>query len=288
MSYTIFTDSCCDLPAATAAMMGIIALPLHTTIDGKTYADMLDGSGVDIKWFYEKMREKLPATTSAINIDAFINAFEPELAAGRDVLFMGLSSGLSSTYQTGAMAAEELSAKYPERKIYAVDTLGASLGQGLLVYLTAKQREAGATVEEARDYAENTKFHLAHWFTVDDLFHLKRGGRVSAAVAIVGSMLGIKPVLHVDDEGHLINMEKVRGRRKAIERLAEKAVELADDLAEQTVFISHGDCIDEVAILEDKLRELGVKDILVNYVGPVIGTHAGPGTIALFFLGKHR
>lgn len=286
--YIIMTDSSCDLPAEVAEKLQIPALPLSTQIGGKTYQNYIDGSGVDIRWFYAQLREKQPATTSAVNVQDFAAAMEKHLQSGRDILYLGFSSALSSTYEAGAMAAAELAPKYPDRKIYTVDTLCASLGQGLLVYLTAQERKRGCTIEEARDFAERTKLHICHWFTVDDLFHLKRGGRVSAAVAVVGSMLGIKPVMHVDNGGRLINVEKVRGRRRSIERLAEKAEELGTELAGQTVFISHGDCIDDVRYLEERLHALGVKETLVNFVGPVIGAHSGPGTLAMFFVGRER
>lgn len=286
--YIIMTDSSCDLPAEVAEKLQIPALPLSTQISGKTYQNYIDGSGVDIRWFYAQLREKQPATTSAVNVQDFAAAMEKHLQSGRDILYLGFSSALSSTYEAGAMAAAELAPKYPDRKIYTVDTLCASLGQGLLVYLTAQERKRGCTIEEARDFAERTKLHICHWFTVDDLFHLKRGGRVSAAVAVVGSMLGIKPVMHVDNGGRLINVEKVRGRRRSIERLAEKAEELGIELAGQTVFISHGDCIDDVRYLEERLYALGVKETLVNFVGPVIGAHSGPGTLAMFFVGRER
>ncbi len=213
---------------------------------------------------------------------------EKHLQSGRDILYLGFSSALSSTYEAGAMAAAELAPKYPDRKIYTVDTLCASLGQGLLVYLTAQERKRGCTIEEARDFAERTK--AAH-------LPLVHGGRPvppKARRARVrggggrGSMLGIKPVMHVDNGGRLINVEKVRGRRRSIERLAEKAEELGTELAGQTVFISHGDCIDDVRYLEERLHALGVKETLVNFVGPVIGAHSGPGTLAMFFVGRER
>ena len=286
--YIIMTDSSCDLPAETAEKYDITCLPLSTQIGGRTYKNYLDGSGVNVQWFYDQLRAKQHAVTSAVNAQDFMDAMEPILRSGRDILYIGFSSGLSSTYESGAMAAAALAPKYPERKIYAVDTLAASLGQGLLVWLAARKKENGASIDEVRDYVESIKLHLCHWFTVDDLFHLKRGGRVSATAAVLGSMLGIKPVLHVDNEGHLINMEKARGRRASIERLAEKAAELGTDLSSQTVFISHGDCIEDARYLEKRMRELGVKDVLINYVGPVIGAHSGPGTLALFFLGRER
>ena len=286
--YIIMTDSSSDLPAEVARKYDIPCAPLSTQIGGKTYKNYLDGSGVDVKWFYDQLRAKQHAVTSAVNAQDFMDLMEPYLQAGTDILYLGFSSGLSSTYEAGAMAAAALAPKYPDRKIYAVDTLAASLGQGLLVYLAAKKKEAGASMEEVRDWVEENKLHLCHWFTVDDLFHLKRGGRVSATAAVLGSMLGIKPVLHVDNDGHLINMEKARGRRASIERLAEKAAELGTDLKNQTIFISHGDCIEDARYLENCMKKLGVKEVLINYVGPVIGTHSGPGTLALFFLGRER
>lgn len=286
--YIILTDSSCDLPAKLADKHEIVSIPLSTEIDGKSYQNHLDGSGVDVRWFYDQLREKKHATTSAANVSDFVSKMEPILQDGTDILYLGFSSGLSSTYSAGVMAAEELSAKYPERKIFAVDTLAASLGQGLLVYLCAKEREKGRSIEEVRDYAENLKLKIDHWFTVDDLFHLKRGGRVSAATAVVGSMLGIKPVMHVDDDGHLIKVETVRGRRASIERLAQKARELGIQLKDQIVFISHGDCLEDAESLKSHMQGLGVQEFVINHVGPVIGAHSGPGTLALFFVGSQR
>ena len=211
------------------------------------------------------------------------------VAAGNDVLYLGFSSGLSGTYNAGALAVRELSERYPQRKVYAVDTLCASLGQGLLVYLCCMKRREGATIEEVRDYAEATKLHLCHWFTVDDLMFLKRGGRVSAATAIVGSMLSIKPVMHVDDEGHLIKVDTARGRKASIRALVAEMEKRGIDLPNQHIFISHGDCEDDANYLAKLIREkFPVKDITINYVGPVIGAHSGPGTLALFFLGTKR
>ena len=205
------------------------------------------------------------------------------------MLYLGFSSGLSGTFNAGALAVNELSEKYPERKLYAVDTLCASLGQGLIVYLCWQQQQAGRSIEEVRDYAEKIKLNVCHWFTVDDLMFLKRGGRVSAATAIVGSMLSIKPVMHVDNEGHLIKVDTARGRKASIRALVAEMEKRGTDLAGQHIFISHGDCEEDAKYLASLVREkCGVKDVTINYVGPVIGAHSGPGTIALFFLGKHR
>ena len=182
-----------------------------------------------------------------------------------------------------------LSEKYPDRKLYSVDSLCASLGQGLLVYLAAQLKEEGKNIDEVKAYVEENVPHLCHWFTVNDLFHLQRGGRVSAAVAIVGSVLGIKPVLHVDNEGHLTSVSKARGRKASINALFDKMVQTGIDIKNQTVFISHGDCEEDANLLADRIKsELGVKEVIINYVGPVIGAHSGCGTLALFFLGTQR
>ena len=211
------------------------------------------------------------------------------LDSGRDVLYLAFSSALSTTYQSAVIAADDLREAYPDRKIYVVDSLSASLGQGLLVYLCVQEKRKGRTVDEVHAFAEETKGKVCHWFTVDDLNHLKRGGRVSAAAALFGTMLSIKPVLHVDDTGHLVPVSKARGRKASLLALVDRMAESAIDPAEQTVFISHGDCeADAEFVAEEVRRRFGVRDVHINYVGPVIGNHSGPGTLALFFLGSHR
>ena len=285
--YVLMTDSSCDLPASMAEELELTVAPLSVLIDGKSYVNYLDEREITFTKCYSLFREGKIATTSAANVELFTGYMEPLLKAGKDILYLGFSSGLSSTCQAGAMAAKELMEKYPQRKIYTVDTLCASMGQGLLVYLCAQEKAKGKSIEEVRDYAEATKLHLCHWFTVDDLNHLKRGGRVSAVSAALGTVLNIKPVLHVDDEGHLIFMEKVRGRRQSIKRLAEMMEKTGIDLKDQVIFISHGDCMDDVNYLISLIQDK-VKEIHVSYVGPVIGAHSGPGTLALFFLGTQR
>ena len=219
----------------------------------------------------------------------YTDALEPLLQAGKDVLILAFSSGLSTTYNSSRIAVEELSEKYPERKIYTVDTLCASLGQGLLVYLAVKEREKGRSIQEVRDWVEENKLHMCHQFTVDDLHFLKRGGRISATTAVVGSMLQIKPVLHVDNEGHLINIAKARGRQASLKALVDKMEKTAIDPANQVVFISHGDCLEDAQTVEKLVKErFGVKEVYINYVGPVIGAHSGPGTLALFYVGSER
>lgn len=287
--YIIMTDSSCDLPAGLAAELELEVLPLSVLIDGKSYVNYLDERDITFADCYAALRAGKNATTSAVNVEAFVQAMEPHLQAGEDILYLGFSSALSGTYNAGAAAAQQLAEKYPERKLYAVDTLSASMGQGLLVYLTVQQKRAGATIEQARDYAEAQKLHLCHWFTVDDLNHLHRGGRVSATSAVLGTVLNIKPVLHMDNEGRLIFMEKVRGRRNSIKRMLEKMRETAIEPEKQIVFMSHGDCLEDAEYLAGRIREeWGVKDVVINYVGPVIGAHSGPGTLALFFLGTER
>ena len=287
--YVIMTDSSCDLPAALADEMELTVLPLYVDVDGQKYTNYLDEREIAFSDIYAKLRTKCPAKTSSVNMLDFMEPMESLLSDGKDILYIGFSSGLSGTFNAGAMAAKELSDKYPERRIYAVDSLCASLGQGLLIYLAWQEKQKGASIEEGRDFTENTKLHLCHWFTIDDLMFLKRGGRVSGATAIVGSMLNIKPVMHVDNDGHLIKVDTARGRKASIKALADKAGQLGIDLDQQTIFISHGDCLEEANYLADIMRtRFNVKKVLVNYVGPVIGAHSGPGTIALFFLGRER
>ncbi len=286
-NYIILTDSGSDLTAKLAKEFDVQVVDLAVTVEGR---EPVADSQMDKKELYTLLRQKHKASTSAVNIDDFVSAMTPHLEAGKDILYLGFSSGLSSTYQSGKVAAEELSEKYPDRKIYTVDTLCASLGEGLLVYLCAKKKAKGATIDEVKAYAETHKLNLCHWFTVDDLFFLKRGGRVSGTTAVLGTVLGIKPVMHVDNEGHLVNVSKARGRRAAIDAMFEKIkTTMIGKLDEAVAFISHGDCEEDASYLAGRIRgELGIKDIIIDYVGAVIGSHSGPGTLALFYLGAER
>ena len=287
--YVILTDSSADLPAGLVQELGVEVIPLAFTIQGKTYRNYPDDREMDPKAFYQMLRSGEVATTSAANAFEFTSTVEPILQAGRDVLILAFSSGLSTTCQSAQLAAQELSEKYPERKVYVVDTLAASLGQGLLVWLAAQEKNEGRDIEEVREWVEENKLRLCHWFTVDDLHFLKRGGRISAATAVVGSMLSIKPVLHVDDEGHLINVGKARGRGASLTALVDHMKETAIDPAEQTVFISHCDSLaDAEKVAADVKARVGAKEVVINTIGPVIGAHSGPGTLALFFLGSRR
>ena len=284
--YQIITDSGCDLPAGLLETMNVKKVPLNVLFRGLSRVDSVDEG---IKEFYDGLRAGDIATTSAVNPQGWKEVMEPVLAAGSDVLVLTFSSGLSTTCQSAVIAARELAEQYPERKAYVVDTLCASLGQGLLLHYACRKRDEGMSLEALRDWVEENKLHLCHWFTVDDLMFLKRGGRVSAATAVVGTMLQIKPVLHVDNEGHLINVAKARGRKASIDALAKKAAELGEGFDNETMFISHGDCVADAEYLAKVLKErLGVKHVHINHVGAVIGSHAGPGVLALFFLGKHR
>ena len=286
-NYVIYTDSSADLTKKMSDDLGIRTIQLEVIMEGE---EAKTNDQIDIKETYAKLRAKKGATTSAVSIDRFLSIFGSALEQEDvDLIYLGFSSGLSGTFSAGAVAIQELSEKYPDRKLYAIDTLCASMGQGLLVYLAAKMKENGADIDTVKFFVENNKLNLCHWFTVDDLFFLKRGGRVSAATAVVGSLLNIKPVLHVDNEGKLINVAKARGRKAAIEAMVQKMKETIIPDKNKVIFISHGDCIEDAEYLADRVRqEVGIKQVEINYVGPVIGAHSGPGTLALFFLGKER
>ena len=290
MSFAIVTDSSCNLTEEMIDRFDLSILPLTFMVDGEEYRSYLKGEKTDLSQFYTMMREGKVITTSLPNLKESRETIEALLKDGRDVLYLGFSSGLSGTYQAIELLLAELAGLYPDRTVCSVDTLAASGGEGLLVYYAAKMREAGATVEAVRDWVEDNKLHLAHWFTVDDLMFLFRGGRVSRTAAWAGTVLNIKPVMHVDDEGHLIPLEKVRGRKKSLKALVDHMEQTADaPVADQTVFITHGDCLEDAEYVADLVRErFGVTDIMINWVDPVIGAHSGPGTMALFFLASQR
>ena len=283
-TYVIFTDSAADLPEAMMEHIGVECLPMNVFMkDNPAQACTLRGAA-----FYSALKEGQIACTSAANLSVFRARFAEVLSQGKDVLYLAFSSALSCMYQTALIAAEELSEEFPDRKIVVIDTLCASMGEGLLVYHCAEQRERGMTLDELAAYAERNRQHTIHWFTVDDLLFLKRGGRVGAVSAYAGTLLGIKPVLHVSAEGKLIPKQKVRGRRKSIlELAAHYAAECTDKTA--TVFISHGNALEEAEQLKEILcKEHGAKQVIIGDIGPVVGAHSGPGTIALFYLGESR
>ncbi|EOS52466.1 DegV family protein [Adlercreutzia caecimuris] len=290
MSFAIVTDSSSNLPEDIIDQHDLTVLPLTFMVDGEEYRSYLKGEKTDLSQFYTMMREGKVITTSLPNLKESRESIEALLREGRDVLYLGFSSGLSGTYQAIELLLTELAGLYPDRTVASVDTLAASLGEGLLVYYAAKMREEGASIEKVRDWVEEHKLHLAHWFTVDDLMFLFRGGRVSRTSAWAGTLLNIKPVMHVDDEGHLIPLEKVRGRKKSLKALVDHMEQTAmSPVADQTVFITHGDCLEDAEYVADLVRErFGVSDVLINWVDPVIGAHSGPGTMALFFLASER
>lgn len=285
-NYVILTDSSGDLPAALAQELSVGVISLEVNIDGvgTKYNDEIDE-----KEFYGFLRTKSGVKTSAINMERFKEFFGKYASEGMDIIYLGFSSGLSGTYMNGRNALSELEEEYPERRFAAIDTLAASLGQGLIVTLAAKKRDEGASFDEVVDYVEGIKLHMCHWFTVDDLFFLKRGGRVSAATAVLGTMMSIKPVMHMDNEGHLINVAKARGRRASIMAIADKLSETGIDPDNQLMYICHGDCIEDAQLLADTVKERYPScEIMIGYTGPVIGAHSGPGTLSLFFIGTER
>ena len=285
-SYKIITDSGSDLPGQMLASLDVSRVSLSVLFRGENRPDSVDEGITDL---YNALRAGEVSTTSAVNPEGWKGVIEPALREGSDALVLAFSSGLSTTYQSAVIAADELMEAYPGRKVLVVDTLCASLGEGLLLWHACKKRDEGLSLEALRDWVEENKLHLCHWFTVDDLMFLKRGGRVSSATALVGTMLQIKPVLHVDNDGHLINVSKARGRKASIDALAKKFAELGEGYDNETVFISHGDCLEDAQYLAAVLKEkYGVKQVHINYVGAVIGSHAGPGVLALFFMGSHR
>ena len=287
--YVLLTDSSADLTDALVKELGVEVLPLSFTMRNKTYRNWPDNREIDPKDFYRQLREGEMATTSAVNVSDFTETIEPHLKEGRDVLVVAFSSGLSATCHSAQIAAQELSEQYPERKVYVVDSLCASLGQGLLVWYAARMKNEGRGIGAVRDWLEENKLHLCHWFTVDDLHFLKRGGRISSATAVLGTMLSIKPVMHVDDEGHLTKVGTARGRNASLKALVDHMAETAIDPEHPTIFITHGDCEEDAnKVAEDVKRRFGVQTVVLNNVGPVIGAHSGPGTVALFFLGRHR
>ncbi len=285
--YVIFTDTACDISPdlLTAWNIHYVSLTFRFTDSDQEYHEH-DLPSHD---FYDRMRAGGIAKTAAINMETFRAAFEPVLQEGKDILYLGFSSGLSTTYNSSRLAAQSLLERYPDRKIITIDSLSASAGFGFLVSLAAKKRDSGADIETLVSYLQECIPHMCHWFTVTDLVYLKRGGRISPTLAFVGNLLGIKPVLHMDNEGHLINMTKVRGRRASIDMLAKKYGELLADATENKAFISHGDCLEDAELLKSILEtQYSANVTLITPVGTVIGAHSGPGTLALFFLGKER
>lgn len=289
MSYRITTDSTSDLPLEYYKENNVACIGMQFRLGDKDYAEGPD-MAITPHEFYDALRAGTPSSTVQVNTFEFVDFAEPVLAAGDDLLHIAFSSGLSGTYESCVRGAQELAVKYPERKVVVVDSLAASMGEGLLVYYAVENLKSGMSLEDNARWLEDNKLHLCHWFTVDDLMHLHRGGRVSKTSAVFGSMLSIKPVLHVDDDGHLILVSKSRGRQASLQALADRMkATVFDNVKEQMIFISHGDCLEDAEKLADILRKtLGVTKIMIHNIGAVIGSHSGPGTVALFFLGSQR
>ena len=284
--YQIITDTACDIYPELLKEWDVkcAELTFHFDGDDREYAN----SEMAIGEFYQYMRDGRVAKTAAVGMEAYQKTFEPVLQEGRDILYIGFATALSNSCQTAKLIAKDLTEQYPERKIICIDSRCASAGQGMLVRLAVQQRDAGADLETVADYTRRTLPSLCHWFTVDNLVYLKRGGRVSAASALAGTLLQIKPVLHVDDEGRLIPVKKIRGRKQSIAAMMERFMQTALD-PKGVYYISHGDCLDDARLLEDMIfQRTGRRADLITDVGPVIGAHSGPGTLALFFLGSKR
>ena len=286
MAFRIITDSCCDLPKELIASLDIDVVQLSLLFRNE---ELIAPTEAQIKTMYNALRQGESASTSAVNPQGWREVIEPALKSGQDALVMAFSSGLSTTYQSAVIAAEELMEEYPDRTVKVLDTMSASLGQGMYVYYACMKRNEGLSLEELFAWCEENKQNMAHWFTVDDLMFLKRGGRISAATAVLGTMLNIKPLLHVDENGKLVSVAKCRGRKNALDSLVKKLEQDGLPGKNDTVFISHGDCIEDAQYVAQQVRErCGVKTVIIDYVGAVIGSHSGPGTVAFFYLGTHR
>lgn len=286
--YVIVTDSCCDLNPDQVEDLALTVVPLSVQLGEERFHNRA-GEGPDVHTFYERVSKGESVQTSAPNVDEFKSYFLPHLQAGKDILFLAFSSALSATYQNGCIAMEDLREEFPEAKLIAVDTKCASMGQGLIVDLAVQEQRKGKTMEEVRDFVEANKGRVNHWFTVGDLNQLRRGGRLSAGKAVFGSLLHVKPVLRVDEEGRLVAVTTVKGRKKSLDALLNKIETLADQPEGQKVFISQGDCREETEALAAAIRaKLPVGDVVIGNVGPVVGAHAGKGVVALFFLGQDR
>ncbi|MFD0701996.1 fatty acid-binding protein DegV [Slackia equolifaciens] len=289
MAYQIVTDSACNLTEEMIDEFGLEILPLTFMVDGVQHQSYLKGEKTDLKQFYTMMREGKVITTSLPNMQESEKTLRAIADSGKDILYLGFSSALSGTYAATELLLKQIASDYPDRTFISEETFAASGGQGMLVYLACKKAKDGASMEEVAQFVRDTRDHLCHWFTVDDLMFLFRGGRVSRTSAWAGTLLNIKPVLHVDNAGALIPMEKVRGRKKSIKALVDHMEKTAIDPKSQTIFITHGDCIEDVEALKAEITErFGITDFVVNYVDPVIGAHSGPGTLALFFVGTEK
>ncbi|PKK94855.1 MAG: fatty acid-binding protein DegV [Tenericutes bacterium HGW-Tenericutes-5] len=291
MKYQLFSDSCVDIPHSLAVELELEVLPLKVTVKGKEYANYLDFREIEPKVFYDLLREQNTASTAQLNPNDFVESFTPFLEKGYDILHLSFSSALSGSYNSSLIAKKELEEKYPERKIEIIDTLAASMGQGLLVTLAAREKQNGKSLEDLKNYVIDLRLRISHLFTVSDLGHLRRGGRLSASSMVLGNLLNIKPLLHVNDLGQLKVYEKSRGRFKSLNSLVHRMEETIDKENCKLIYISHGDCLEDAIYVRDLVKDkLGFKDdqFLINPIGPVIGAHSGVNTLAIFYIGNER
>ncbi len=289
LSYKIITETNTDLPQNIIDELDVHAIPMLFTQCDKEYKNYADGRELNHFEFYEKLAQGHMSTTAQISMDTFANEVKPYLDAGLDIIYIAFSSSLSGTFSTCNIAAQELREEYPERKIILVDTLSASMGEGMLVYYAAKMQKEGKSIEEVEQWVLENRLKLAHWFSVEDLHHLKRGGRLSGASAAIGTVMNIKPILYINDEGKLVPNGKVRGRKQSLDELANKVIENAVDIENEYVFICHANCEDDAKYIANKIKyETKPKETIINMIGPVIGGHAGQGAVAVFFFAKSR
>ncbi|MFA7020028.1 MAG: DegV family protein [Bacilli bacterium] len=287
--YILVTEACSDLPLDFVKKHNIAIMPMLLEIEGKSYSHNLEEKELKLHDFYNQLRDKKVSRTSLVNVGEFVHFFTELLKQGKDILYIALSSALSGTYQSAVMAIDMLKEEYPNQRIVAVDTLSASLGEGYLVWRAALMQEEGKLLSEVASWVEENKFHLRHLFTVEELGTLKRGGRLSGTAAFFGTLLGVKPILHVSREGKLEVLEKVVGRKKSLTEMISIMKTQILKSEEQTIFIAHGDCLEEAKEVGGLINaSMKVKDLFYSYIGPVIGSHSGPGTIAVFFMGKER
>lgn len=285
--YQLFCDATNDLPAEVIDKLDVKIVPMEVVLDGKSYTYDMYEKELSCAEFYAQLKEGKLSSTSQINPVVYEELFRPVLEEGKDIFYLAFTSGMSGTYQASLIAREILLEDFPDRKIICIDSLCASVGEGLLLYHAAKQRLGGMNMEELESWTMEHRLEVAHWFTVEDLFHLKRGGRLSTVEAVLGTALKIKPIISVDEEGKLYVADKVRGIKKCMEYLVGKLEEEAGHLPKQTVFIGNGDNMEQAKALEKILRERDlVEDVIITNIGPVIGTHTGPGMLAILFMRK--
>lgn len=287
--YVLFTDSCVDLSDELAKTMELKVMPLTVHVEGKSYLNYLDEREITATKFYQLLREKKQSMTSQANTQQFIDEWVPLLEEGKDILYIGFSSALSGTYNSAVLAKNELMENYPQRKIITIDSKCASMGEGLLVTYAYRLKKEGKTIEEVENWVEENKTNICHLFTVGDLNHLKRGGRLSYSKALLGTILRVKPLLHVSLDGKLVQTGMTRGRKSALDAMIERMFCTIINPKGQTVYISHGDCLEDAEYVKKEImNRMPIEDVVINYIGPVIGSHSGNGTLAIFYFGKDR